>query len=110
MVEVVILKLTYAVINIQEEFLTLYFISFIPRGSRRRYLLDRMLNIVCFSIPVTSRGGPLGCETLRLPHFLDSRLTYGSAGCPLRPGRFLVLISVKGLSRPQHHSADGLSK
>jgi hypothetical protein len=22
------------------------------------------------AIPVTSRGGPWGCETLRLPHFL----------------------------------------
>jgi hypothetical protein len=29
------------------------------------------------AIPVTGRGGPLGCETLRLPHFLDNRLTDG---------------------------------
>jgi hypothetical protein len=28
-------------------------------------------------IPVTGRGGPLGCETLRLPYFLDNRLTDG---------------------------------
>jgi hypothetical protein len=27
------------------------------------------------AIPVTSRGGLKGCETLRLPHFPDSRLT-----------------------------------
>jgi hypothetical protein len=27
--------------------------------------------------PVTGRGGPWGCEMLRLPHFLDNRLTYG---------------------------------
>jgi hypothetical protein len=26
-------------------------------------------------IPVTGREGPKGCETSRLPHFLDSRLT-----------------------------------
>jgi hypothetical protein len=26
-------------------------------------------------IPVTGHGGPLGCEMLRLPHFLDNRLT-----------------------------------
>jgi hypothetical protein len=28
-------------------------------------------------IPVTGRGGPQGCEMLRLPHFLDNRLTNG---------------------------------
>jgi hypothetical protein len=28
-------------------------------------------------IPVTGRGGPLVCETSRLPHFLDNRLTDG---------------------------------
>jgi hypothetical protein len=28
-------------------------------------------------IPVTSRGGPYGCETLRFPHFLDIRLRDG---------------------------------
>jgi hypothetical protein len=29
-------------------------------------------------IPVTGREGPQGCETSRLPHFLDNRLTDGS--------------------------------
>jgi hypothetical protein len=27
------------------------------------------------SIPVTGRKGPQGCERLRLPHFVDNRLT-----------------------------------
>jgi hypothetical protein len=27
------------------------------------------------AIPVTGREGPWGCETSRLPHFLDNRLT-----------------------------------
>jgi hypothetical protein len=30
------------------------------------------------AIPVTGHEGPLGCETSRLPHFLDNRLTDGS--------------------------------
>jgi hypothetical protein len=29
------------------------------------------------TIPVTSRGGPYGCETSRFPYFLDNRLTDG---------------------------------
>jgi hypothetical protein len=30
------------------------------------------------AILVTGRGGPYGCETLRLLHFLDNRITDGS--------------------------------
>jgi hypothetical protein len=56
------------------------------------------------NIPVTDHAGPQGCETLRLPHFPDSRLTHGGEVVSLtrRPatlyptGRFLVLISVRG--------------
>jgi hypothetical protein len=54
------------------------------------------------AIHVTVRGDPYGCETSRLPHFLDNRLTDGvelsalHVGHPLPPGRFLVLISVRG--------------
>jgi hypothetical protein len=29
------------------------------------------------AIPVIGRGGPLGCETSRLPHVLENRLKYG---------------------------------
>jgi hypothetical protein len=55
----------------------------------------------CKAIPVTGRGGPQGCETSRLPHFTDSRLTDGGEVSltrrpPLTPGKFLVLISVRG--------------
>jgi hypothetical protein len=32
----------------------------------------------CKAIPVTGHGGPLCCETSRLPHFLDNQLTAGS--------------------------------
>jgi hypothetical protein len=32
---------------------------------------------ICKAISVTSREGPEGCETSRLPHFLDSLLTDG---------------------------------
>jgi hypothetical protein len=29
------------------------------------------------AIPVTGRGGPWGCETSSLPHFVDNRITDG---------------------------------
>jgi hypothetical protein len=32
---------------------------------------------MCKAIPVTGREGLYGCETSRLPHFLDSPLTDG---------------------------------
>jgi hypothetical protein len=52
-------------------------------------------------IPITGRGGPYGCETSRLPHFLHNQFTDGGEVVSLkrRPpfplGRFLVLISVR---------------
>jgi hypothetical protein len=38
------------------------------------------------SIPVAGHGGPLGCETSRLPHFLDNRLTDGEVASLTRGG------------------------
>jgi hypothetical protein len=35
------------------------------------------------AIPVTGRGGPYGCETSRLQHFLDNRLTDGGEAVSL---------------------------
>jgi hypothetical protein len=35
------------------------------------------LDSVGKAIPVSGRGGPQSCETSRLPHFLDNRLTDG---------------------------------
>jgi hypothetical protein len=56
-----------------------------------------------FSYPVTGRGGSHGCETSGLTHFLYTigsqmavRLSALRADRPLPPGRFLVLISVRG--------------
>jgi hypothetical protein len=43
-------------------------------------LTDSCLNIKGKAIPVTDRGGPQGCETSRLPYFIDSRLTDGGEG------------------------------
>jgi hypothetical protein len=35
------------------------------------------------AITETGCGGPLGCETLRVPHFLDNRLTDGGEAVSL---------------------------
>jgi hypothetical protein len=50
------------------------------------------------AIPVTGPGGPYGCETSGLPHFLYSRLTDGGefVSRTLTPRRFLALMSVRG--------------
>jgi hypothetical protein len=45
------------------------------------------------AIPVTSHGGPQGCETSRLPHFLDNWLTDGGKGVSLM--RLLPFIPMK---------------
>jgi hypothetical protein len=46
-----------------------------------------MLQIIIISkaIPITGRGGPYGCETSRLPHFLGNRLTDGGEVARLTP-------------------------
>jgi hypothetical protein len=66
--------------------------------------LHRLLSyeIERYSYPSTGRGGPSGCERLRLPHFqtfgpqMAARLSALRAGRFLPPGRFLTLISVRG--------------
>jgi hypothetical protein len=66
----------------------------------------------CKVIPVPGRRGPR-FEMSRLPHFPDNclkmvvRLSVLHASCTLSPGRFLVLISVRGLVNPHGHSATG---
>jgi hypothetical protein len=35
------------------------------------------------AIPETGHGGPKGCETSRLPHFLDNQLTDGGEAVSL---------------------------
>jgi hypothetical protein len=45
---------------------------FSPPVSRTNWMLKLLLRKAS---PVTGRGGPLSCETSRLPHFLDNRFT-----------------------------------
>jgi hypothetical protein len=55
------------------------------------------------AIPATGFGSPYGCETSRFPHFIGSQLTDDGEVVSFTrrppftpPGRFLVLISVRG--------------
>jgi hypothetical protein len=54
------------------------------------------------AIPLTGRSGQQGCDTSRLPHLLENRVTDGGEVIsimrqpPFTPGRFLGLISVRG--------------
>jgi hypothetical protein len=64
---------------------------------------SRQVKVKGKAIPVTSREGPYSCETSRLPHFVWTigsqmavRLSALHAGRSLPPGRYLVLISVRG--------------
>jgi hypothetical protein len=63
-------------------------------------------------MPVTGRGGPCGCEMLRIPNCLGNRLTdCGEASltcrqCFILQQDFLLLIPVS-LSRHQRHSPAG---
>jgi hypothetical protein len=58
------------------------------------------------AIHETGHGGPKGCETSRLPHFLQAigsqmavSLSALRAGRSLPQGRFLVLVSVRGYAK-----------
>jgi hypothetical protein len=65
------------------------------------------------AIPVTGREGPEGCETSRLPHFLDNRRTHGGEVVSLTHRPPFTPRKIPGthfryrLSRPQGHSAAG---
>jgi hypothetical protein len=65
------------------------------------------------AIPVTGRGGPQGCEMLRLPHFLDNRLTGGGEPVsltrqpPFSPRKIPGNNFCQRPNPPQGHSAAG---
>jgi hypothetical protein len=61
------------------------------------------------AIPVTGRDSPQGCETSRLPHFLDNRLTDGGEVVslthrpPFTPGEdswYLFLLEAESTPGP----------
>jgi hypothetical protein len=54
---------------------SLIYIVSISRHSNDRCNIMNSYKKKSKAIPVTGRGGPYGCETSRLSHFLDTRLT-----------------------------------
>jgi hypothetical protein len=83
-----------------------WFLNHLRRPSDPRIGESTILGDVwVLKIPVT---GPLGSEKSRLPHYLDNRLKRWRWGCQpyepaalYSPGRFLVLISVRGWVDPR---------
>jgi hypothetical protein len=65
------------------------------------------------AIPVTGHRGPWGCETSRLPHFLDNRLTDGgevfslTRRPPFTPRNIPGTHFCQRQSRTQNHSTAG---
>jgi hypothetical protein len=53
----------------------------------------------CKDIPLTESEGPQGCETSRIPHFPDSRLTSGGEG---------VSLALRPPFTPQEHTSYAL--
>jgi hypothetical protein len=61
-------------------------------------------------IPVTGRRGPYGCETSRLPHFINNRLTDGGEIVSLRrrqPSKIPGISFFQKHSLPQGHGEAG---
>jgi hypothetical protein len=52
------------------------------------------------AIPVTGRGGPQGCETSRLPHFLDNRLTRRPPFTPQEDSWYSFLLETESTPGP----------
>jgi hypothetical protein len=67
----------------------------------------------CNAIIVTGRGGPYGCETSRLPRFLDNQLTgvgevvSGTLRTPFTRRKIPGTHFYYRLSRPQDYSVTG---
>jgi hypothetical protein len=66
-------------LGILSSWLCNFVFSVSPLSLRTKYFMDILfsVSVIGQTIPVIGRGGPWICETSRIPHSVDNRLTDG---------------------------------
>jgi hypothetical protein len=78
--------------------------AWIGRGNRGKTLVRIAVSPLKYEpgkvMRVTGHGGPYGCETSRLPHFLDNRLKDGGEVTPQEDSWYSFLLEAESTPGP----------